>query len=453
MRVLTYTDKESRDLTGFVTNVSITRSTLEPYENSTIDLLIPFEIMFDVFPQASTGVNDLDTWVVIFDKVPGEQRERAQFIGRIVGITSGLRALSQERGAGMIKNAPLSLSCDNWLQPVRNGQIYLSGKSPLEGHILDKATAGARFKELASLPLTTRNVGVIFSRFWSEYAKYYRLPKTLINGEDLATWANTVSTTQDAQNLTPERANQHRDVFGLALNAASFTMNSTAWGIIRNAFQGDPNIIELFTTLEPTEDEYLDSDKLLGVSPCIVYRIKPFIEDGVTVSSMIPHPRTHAIELNRVISVDFNQQDADRINAVYLDSPLTPSAAVELFGVAADPILKKEDINRAGLRLYRGVWPFFPVGRKRKSQGGYQKEIQEVIKLVSSIVLNRHRYLNGSITLDQNLKLRAGLWCVVGVGSRSLYLYVDSVTHTSSVNDSGLMIKRSYIEFVRGFIE
>lgn len=453
MRLIVYTDEKTHELSQWVTRVSLTRSTLEPYESANVDLLIPFDLMFEIFPSVSTGAQDLDLWILLFAPFPGQQRERAQFIGRVTGIISGARALSQEMGEGMLKTQTLSLSCESWLQPARGGQIYLSGKSPIKGHVLNVNTAGARFQALSDLPFKTRNVGAILSPFWREYAQFYRLPKTLLGGPTLAAWSSVAATQESAKTFTPSRAVYHRDVFGLALNVSGGVMRSgsTAWGSVRSAFQGDPNVIELFTSLEPTEDQNSESNKVLGVRPVIIYRIKPFLSKENQDSLM--SPQANAVDLENIFSVDLNVQDADRINAVYIDSPLTPSQGVELFGTAADPVLKLDDIDKTGLRLYRGVWPFFPSGKKKKISGGLQAELQEVVDLVSSIVMDRHRFFNGTIQAAQNLSLRAGEWVALSVGARSLYAYISTVTHTSHITDKGVLIQRSRIEFMRGFFE
>jgi len=153
--------------------------------------------------------------------------------------------------------------------------------------------------------------------------------------------------------------------------------------------------------------------------------------------------------------VDLSISDSDRINGVYLHTPLNPSRSVELFGLAGEPVFNEDDIDRHGLRLFKGQWPFFPQGKKREATvEGYREEIQELIDIASAITEDDHRFLNGTIQMRGRPSLKAGVWVKIdlsAIKSRPLVVYVESVTTSLSVQEDGVRMRRSTLEFTRGF--
>ena len=451
MKLVLYTDDTTHDVTLFTRSLMLTRSIRAPYEQLRAELQIPAEHR-DILPLSSTGVIDLDLWGVLMEG------ERALFVGRLQNTSSGLEVVTDEREGGIIRSRPIQLSFGSWLTPLIEGEIYLTGQGQVEGHILDLAAFGRRFRALSHNLLSTRNVGQVLDNWWSELSPSYRLPKTLLNGISLLQFGN-VAIDQDF--LQTDRKHVQRNVFGLALNAAGkIGGGNTAWGLIRSIFDVEPNLIELFCTLEHAADQPLE------IIPTIIYRIKPFIvgeiptEAGASVDGSVQSMASIQevatdLDSDQIISVDFSQNSEDRVNAVYLNTPLTPSRGVELFGLAGDPQIDRDDIERAGLRLYRGSWPFFPQGKSTdgKSQG-FTSEIQYLIDLAAVIVGEDHRYVSGAIKIRGDFRLIAGGWLAVPVGvygeNETLFVYAETITHQIYIDDQGVIIHRTNIEFTRG---
>lgn len=463
MRVILYTDNYTREITKYTINVSITRTILEPYESARIECVIPAEISDDVLPRVSgTGAYDLSPWVVIYDTASTESIERAQFIGRLASVNSGFYAVTNEEGHGMIRARSVQLRCEGWLYSMREGQIYLSSQSTIDGHILDLDRYGERFRNLASLPFETPNVGAVLSRFFEELAPSYRLPLTLEDGRNFEQWAIVLTQESDVKRIASRRLAGYAEVYGLALNAVGGLtgVGSTAWGVIRSIFSGDPNMIELFSSLEPNDDAPL------GVSPVIMYRLRPFrfgdhlfTLDTSTALDMVQGAAKNAVQLrsHEIISVDLMQTDSDRVNGVYVDTPLTQSRGVELFGVAGDPYFDEDDIKKSGLRLYRGRWPFFPQGQRDRKREGFQAQIQNVIDIAAQVLVSNHDFFNGTLQGAQRLDVAAGMWVSVELRlfneTKRLVCYVESVTHQTTARPSGEITRRSTYEFVRGFYD
>lgn len=467
MRVILYTDVEEVDLTQWVKNISLTKSILEPYDNARLDLAIPYEL--EVLPSVSaTGAIDLDSWIVIYHQGREDSRERAVFLGCLAGVTSGFYAVTGGELEGGVRARDVSLRCESWLKVMRAGQIYLSGKTELVGHVLDIDQFGERFRQLGALPFKSRNVGDALRGFWTELAQHYRLPERL-TGSSLGFEVSVISDEETAQRDAPERAPYQKGVYGLALNAVSGALGgsgATAWGIIRSVFSGEANMIELFPSLEPTDTEESDLSKKLGARPVLIYRLKPFtfsdyhtekdsalrqVENTSSASRV-----ARVLFSNDVLSVDLSQSDSDRINGVYVHTPLTPSRGVELFGLAGEPHFNEDDIDRQGLRLFRGQWPFFPQGKRRATAEGYGVEIQNIIDLATAITEDDHRYLNGTLQTRARLDIQAGEWVKVDLSphkERALVCYVETVSSNITVREDGVIIQRSTLEFTRGFYD
>lgn len=465
-----YTDTIERDISSWVKTVNITRSILEPYESARLDLNVPYEV--EVFPTiAQTGAFDLDAWIVIYNHARGDTRERAVFLGCVSSITSGYYAVTNAALDGGIKARDLSLRCESWLKVARSGEVYLSSSaSSLAGHILDIESLGERFRRLGSLPFQSNNIGSVLNNFWAEFSASYRLPD-MLGGQSLADVAKIAFDDATALTHAPLRLEPHRGVFGLALNAVRGAIaggGATAWGILRSVFGAEPNMIELFTSLEPTDENEGRIEEKLGVRPVIIYRMKPFIfgdysqatsDAGLRLVDNTAGASSIAlvIEANEIISIDLSQSDKDRINGVYLNTPLTPSRGVEVFGLAGTPVFNENDIDRQGLRLFLGQWPFFPQGKKRgASAESYRDEIQEVIDLAAAITEEDHRFFNGTVEVRGRFAFQAGMWVrfnLATINKRSLVVYVETVSFNLYVREDGVLVQRASLEFTRGFYD
>lgn len=465
MKIKLYTDELIYDISTYTTSAQIQLGLFAPYQSAMIDLKIPLEMIPFALPHyADTATIDLDAWIVISDFIELEAVERAIFLGRLTAVTYGVEASSDKESAGLITAPLISMTAQSFLAPLSESQLYLSAKQQLSGHIYDVQAYGRLLQSaIKSAFHTSRNVGSVLSTIYQYLSAAYRLPKTLAGGASLDA-IPIISSLTRARTYAPERVALYRSVFGLALNASHVRPSGAPWSVITALFDADPSIIELYPSLEPQSTEGQISSAL-GSTPVIMYRIKPFIFERITnqeVDPDAPQVQEHArnvsimIPAYEIITVGYSVRSQDRVNGAYVDTPLNASRGVDPFGILGRPTLDSEDIERAGLRLYRGQWPFLPVGRATKASS-LNQELQYIISLVDGITRDNHRYITGTATIKQRLDIRAGQWVKLEIKgpqtSELLVCYVETVTHRTSAYSNSIIERRSTLSFTRGFYQ
>jgi hypothetical protein len=340
----------------------------------------------------------------------------------------------------------------------------LSAKQRLSGHIYDVNDYGRLLQRaIKSAFNNSRNVGSVLRTLYTQLSAPYRLPKTLAGGASLDA-IPIIHSRARAEQFAPERAKLFRSVFGLALNASHVRPTGAPWSALTALFDADPSIIELYPSLEPQSVDGQIS-KALGSTPVIMYRLKPFIFERLKnqeVDPEAPQAQEHArnveilISAHEIVKVGYSVRSQDRINGAYVDTPLNASRGVDPFGILGRPTLDREDIERAGLRLYRGQWPFLPTGRGTKATS-LNRELQYIIGLVDSITRDNHRYITGTATIKQRLDIKAGQWVKLQIRgpqtSELLVCYVETVTHRTSAYSNSVIERRSTLSFTRGFYQ
>ena len=466
MNIKLYTDKEIFDLTEYCTSVQVQIGLYAPYQNASVDVKVPLELIRDVLPHyKETATIDLDTWIVISDHIEHEGVQRAVFLGRLTAISYGVEADSDKESAGLISAPLISITAQSFIAPLIESQLYLSAKQHLKGHIYEVNSYGRLLKNaISSAFKNKRNVGRVLKTLYSTLSSPYRLPETLAGGESLKA-IPVIYNRKRADKYAPQRSELYQHVFGLALNASHVRPTGAPWSVLTALFDADPSIIEMFPSLEPQSTPG-DISKALGSTPVIMYRLKPFIFESPAMHGTAPvdpesspvqeHARNvkTLITSSEIIRVGFSVKSADRINGAYVDTPLNASRGVDPFGIFGRPIVDDADVLRSGLRLYRGQWPFFPVGRTTKAES-LTREIQHIISLVDQIARDQHRYINGTATTRQRLDINAGQWVKLEITGphthEYLICYVETITHRSTVYENSIIERRSTISFTRGF--
>jgi len=449
MRIYRLTDSDRTELTSYTTSASITLSLSAPYTQAQLSLKSTADLERYLFEQNDQHTASLDFWLLITEELSGQ--ERAIFLGPALSLDRTLRATE----AGAITTDALTLSAGSPLSYMQSSSISLSGRPQgTTGHIYTLETWGPTMRELIRAPFRDNNIGRVAQRIFNYLAPPYRFPKSLSATLDAIP---IIYDQARAEQYAPERARDQRAVYGLAVNTISqATPQSSPWQIISAAFDVDPNIIELFYTLEPhTAGGPLSSQ--LGATPAIIYRFKPFIfgavsaPAGVQASAEITEPAKdtpHRLTSSEIISLTTSQSDADRINSAYINSPLNTTRGVESFGLLADPALDREDIERAGLRMYRANWPFFPPRLSKQNMSAHTRHI---VAITSTITGEGHRYARAQAFTAYRPDLRAGLWVKLSLSRElSFVAYIDSATHSESMSET-TKSRRSQFSLVRGF--
>ena len=343
---------------------------------------------------------------------------------------------------------------------MQSGQIFLSGKSfGLGGHIYNLKSWGRILKGLLTAPFQNRNVGAVLRRVFNYFSPSYRLPKKLADGKTLFS-IPVVYDHSSSERYAPTRKLYHRSVYGLAVNAAQNPLpQGTAWNMIASSFDVDLNLIELFPSLEPAKGTGALT-KALGATPVLIYRWKPFVfgksnpPKGENEEIADALETSHFIQAGDILNVGLSTSDADRVNAVYIDTPLNESRGVEAFGLVGTPKLNRGDIEQVGLRMYRGQWPFFPQGQKSKNVS-LNDAVQHIINIAHKIMINNHLYVRGTITTKQRLDLRQGEWVKLElkhpITKHELFAYIENIRHTTRTLLNGDIERRSTLSIIRGF--
>lgn len=460
MKVEIYTDTLARELTGHVTGVTWTASTRAPYLNASVTLAAPFALLDEIAP-AGEGALNLNAWLVVRELVAGA--ERAVFAGPVTSYNYTLSADSGAGLEGLRRLDALTISASSPLHAMTEAQIALSARAvdAPPGHIYTLSTWAPIMRELITTPFSGPYLGAALARLFERLATPYRLPLTLARGASLAGLPVAYDTATTSTHA-PARVLDARGLTGAAIAAVSAAAapGGSPWTLISSIFDPDPTIAELFVSLEPVEGGAGTIGDALGALPVLIHRFRPFTVGALPSAAAVGatdapvHPRARASLIDGVISLRAAQTDADRVNAAYITTPLTASRGVDSFGLIATPRLDPEDIDRAGLRLYRAQWPYFPPG---KTEGSYSAHSQYIIDVTDQITRGAERYMSGDISARYLPHIRAGLWIMTHVGDhareRRFYCYIESATHSINVGVGGLITRRSSLNFTRGFFE
>lgn len=460
MKITLYTDTEARDLTRHATAVAWTTSTRAPYLNASVTLAAPFALLDDLAP-AGEGALSLDGWIAVSDTPEGEAVERALFVGPLTGASYTFSAESSAGMEGLRRLDALTLTAGSMLHYMSEAQLTLSARPTAAppGHIYTLQTWAATMRALITAPFSGPYIGAALARTFSTLAAPYRLPRTLAGGLSLS----AIPIAYDAATTSthaPERAGDARALTGAAINAVSAAAapSGSPWGLLTSIFDPDPSIAELFLSLEPDPTKRHPLGAALNSRPVLLHRFKPFASGALASGAALGaldapgHPTTRALLLDGVMSLRAAQTDADRINGAYISTPLTASRGVDSFGLIATPRLDPVDIERAGLRLYRAQWPYFPPGKK---EGSYSAHSQYLVDITEQITAHQERFMNGDILARYAPHLRAGVWLKTPISDghreRLLYAYAESLNHTIQISDGGLITRRTSISYTRGF--
>lgn len=448
-----YTNDRVYSVADFVTSLKMSHFVTSPYSQANLSLRVPFDLIEEVLPLKENKVFDISSWLQVYDV----DLQTTVFLGRGVSYSNSLDV----RSDGLRETTALNIDFECWIAPLTRGQIYLSAKNfGLNGQIFNIQTWAGLLGTTLKKPFTSKDVGATLRALWNEISQYYYFPDALIKGTSFFS-VPVVHDKTKALTYAPNRQARFRSVHGLAINAmSSLTTGSTAWNIITSSFDVDPSVIELFPSLEQTSTGGALGSSLKA-TPVLIYRLKPFIFKSVeaTAPQAINEVSTHpfidskVIDSQKIISLSLFLTEDNRINAIYINTPLSQSKGVETFGLVGNPVLDSNDIAYNGLKLYKVNYPFFPVGRKQ--QNTLAQDVDYVIKQASQILLNSHKYFQGSATLLYDGSITAGTWLHLQIRSNSnlkdLLVYVEKVEHSINVTASNVIQSRTSIRFTRAF--
>lgn len=447
MRAELYTDELIRDLSPYVISISTHHSTTAPYMSAQMRLTAEAKKAEPYLNRVSTGAADLDGWVLI----TSQDTAAPLIMGPIIAISESLEAL--EGGA---LRREIALTIGSPLHYMSASTLAISAKDTGAAGVYGLGEWAPRMRRLIQAPFQSYQVGEVLRRTFNELARPYRLPLTL-GGASLNTLP-VVYNTARAQQYAPERAPDLRGVHGLAVQlvSASALPTSTPWGLIAGAFDVEPSLIELFITIEPHTSGPLS--ERIGGTPSIIYRLKPWISGrinsaagldlgAVNESTRAASQTPHRLSGDQILNYQARLSDRDRANVIYLDGPFTASQGVESFGLLINPRVDQQDTSRAGSRVFKARWPFFPP---RTRQEALKPHLNYMLDIAAAMIGQGHRYATATAATAYRPDLRAGLWVALELSDfRRALGYIQSVSHTLNISPQGTITRRTSLELVR----
>lgn len=446
-----YSDDQVLDLTGYIDQAIISRSTSD--EGADLRVRLPWGVLTD-------QDLSLDWWLLIGRKDGGP----SLFFGRVSSVSWGVRAATGENAEGVLLEIPITIRAESWLSPLKRSQIFISARSVgVEDHVFKLSAWSSTMRELITAPFGSNDIGEVLDRILAKFLPHYRLPKTILGGADLSRF-RVIYSRDTARAHAPEREPYQRSVFGLALNTQSAILpsGSPPYSLISSLFSADPNLVELFPSTEP-----LDDGSLLKCSPVLIYRTKPFFSGALSSASALSARVAQeeaasigagavVVSLSEIIDLNLSRDESARVNMVYMDTPASVSRGIDAFGLLGSPRIDAEDVEKFGLRAFRGSWPFFPRGDRAEGPL-LADQIQAVTDLAASIVGQSHRFMTGTLFCAFRPDITQGSWVRIPAplgGEGDLLAYAEGVQHMITVDpQSGTISARSRLQFIRAFYE
>lgn len=246
------------DATPFVTRLAWTQSVNAPWETITLDMRVPRRLWLDLFPGPKVqGGRTPQTgfWVVV--REPGTNTALAW--GRCVKLSTGFGADE----IGRVETVPVRVECASWLSLLERTRLLLApAPAALEarGFVYKMQSWAPQIKALLE-GVADQIPGNAFAKLWEGNGRgdgivALTVPTSLVSGEDgapleIGDQIPLIYTSARAQQYAPQRYNCHKTVPGQAIRAMGAAIPyANLWDWLRNTFQGDPALVELFPALE-----------------------------------------------------------------------------------------------------------------------------------------------------------------------------------------------------------
>lgn len=500
------------DVTPFVRSVRWSHKTAAPWETMIVELELPMRHWRDILPgrlvsrAGGRPVRAPETgfWVVLWGPNPNAPSgsETALHWGRCISIVLGVM-LSD---AGLVESLPVTLECESWLSLLQKSRIALSAGRGWgrDGFVFALKTWSRRVKDLLK-SLGVEEPGSIFASVWRTLVKV-SLPNSLVGGKDgqPRPIGEAIPLCFDADTVgkhAPLRLPQQKSVVGYAINTFSaYIPSGNLWDWLSQSFLADPNMVELFPSLEwpcyvapegDAEGVPLTTELSLalgGAQPVLLYRMKPLqlvpvehealsrlLKDSEAGARTVPQTAAEdlgifqkAVDPSPSVGVrwysfargevfDFRPQwsDADRINGVSVQGPLQPQTQIEMHGLLGSPQVNTLSVEPHGLRWYKIDWPFLPAvvpDGDPEGRDTLHKRLTALAELGYMMLGGGEHYCGGSLATLYKPWIKAGHWIDVEISETpGMYLtaYLDDVTHDVVVAGDKVTARTS-LRFSRG---
>ena len=505
------------DVTPWVQAVTWTNAVASPWETIQLTLEIPIRYWSVVLPgtpipgderkgrQTTRRQPRTGFWVVVRTATGNGLKTVAW--GRAATISVGM-GVGTGKNPGTRKTVRTVIMCTSWLSMLQNSRLMLSPGMPseVEGFIYRLQNWGSVLSELMKV-FGSKYPGTMLTALWKKVVRIW-LPPTLggevafasdgSTGADFATLPMTgggkplvigeeipvVHDADTARQFAPGRIDQTRPVVGWAINAIGSRIPSgSLWDIFASTFVADPNLVEIFPSLEDSDAGGMALPKTLGVQPVLIYRLKPYLLDPIdkdTAQRVAPGARTPSAETaglfqdpvstvasglggfdpawyryttDEVTSWRLRWEDSERVNASTVRTPVQPRSATAAHGILGTPIYDPDDIQKNGMRFYEADWPFFPTSPAESDLSTLGDNLDALIEFGWVCVGASSEFANGELVGLYKPRLRAGHWLQFDLPTPDsdreeglpedlavwpfyrLHGYIESVTHTVEIVD------------------
>lgn len=187
----------------------------------------------------------------------------------------------------------------------------------------------------------------------------------------------------------------------------------------------------------------------------------------------------YSFDLGEITEFDCQWDEDNRVNAVYVKTPLQPTTQMELHGLLGVPVISERDVRKYGLRMYDVEWPFLPSGgteAEANDQEGFTltEQLTALIDLFYAILgsddesynfgtgrlvskqykpwIKAGNWVTGELPEWERVEVEgAGLGLLGGDGVTSGFTaYAHTVVHSVTVQpNGGAILRETSIEFER----
>lgn len=187
----------------------------------------------------------------------------------------------------------------------------------------------------------------------------------------------------------------------------------------------------------------------------------------------------YSFDQNEIVEFDFDYDEADRVNAVYVHTPLQPTTQIELYGLLGVPVLSLRDVRKYGLRMYDVEWPFLPSSGDATEDGEQSASLSEQITalidlfyailgcedesynfgrgmLISKVYkpwLKAGNWITGELPPWDQVEDANGFLRAAGLSEEPLHsgftAYATDVKHSCDVDANGTVTRSTMVTFER----
>lgn len=159
-----------------------------------------------------------------------------------------------------------------------------------------------------------------------------------------------------------------------------------------------------------------------------------------------------------IYAFDYMHKDSDRINGIYVQTPMQPNTTMQMHGGFGQPMLNLHDARKNGLRMYDIDWPMFPATASGSAEL-LKHKLNAVVEVGGEFFAQGEAFASGTAELRYKPWLTPGTWQSFTpaysegtTGGLRIIAYVETVITKFEVSDVGKIRARTTVQFIRGHV-